>query len=54
MVDFGERELQVNVNSDLDIDITLVQAIETVPGTNGVTHIGITCFGCNGTGHHRN
>ena len=34
--------------------MTFVQASPPVPGTDGVTHDGITCFGCNNTGHYRN
>jgi hypothetical protein len=35
-------------------NMTFAQKAASQPGTNGITHDGVTCFNCQGTGHYAN
>jgi hypothetical protein len=32
--------------------MTFAQRANVTPGTNGITHEGVTCYRCNDTGHY--
>ena len=48
------RRRRTNKKEDHDVEMMFVQATKSVPETSGVTHTGIICFGCNGSGHSHN